>query len=290
MSTILVTAATGNVASHIVQQLVTLGMQVRAAVRSVGKAKLPPEVELVEFDLARPDTVLAAFAGVERAFLATPLVPNLVELDQTCVEAAKANNVQHLVKLSVMGADSEPDMLLGQLHFKSEQAIAQSGLAYTILRPNSFHQNYITYCSDTIKSQNAFYLPLGEGRLSLVDLRDVAAVAGAVLTQPIANHVGKAYQVTGATALSNHEVAAILSEVLNRPIQYVDVPESAAREAMQAAGAPDRQIDMVLGLYAQQKAGHYSAIAPTVEALTGHTPIPFAQFAQDYADRFVASS
>lgn len=288
MSTILVTAATGNVASHIVRQLIASGAQVRAAVRSIerAKAKLPSEAELVEFDLNRPETVAAAFQGVDRAFLATPLVPNLVALDQTCAEAAKAAGVKHLVKLSVMGAATEPEMLLAQAHLKAEQAVMNAGLAWTILRPNSFHQNYITYCSETIKAQNAFYLPLGDGKLSLVDLRDVAAVAGAVLTQPIKQHTEKVYRITGGEALSNEEVASMLSQQLGRDISYVDVPAAAAQEAMAAAGAPEQQIAMVLGLYAQQKAGHYAALERTVEMVTGQAPIPFARFAQDFAEQF----
>lgn len=283
--TILVTAATSNVGREVVRQLAAMGAKVRAAVRSRDRASdFSPEVERVEFDLSQPETVRSAFAGADKAFLMTPLAPNLVELDLTCLEAAKVSEIKQIVKLSVMGADTEPEMLLGQVHRQSESAIASSGIPYTFLRPNSFHQNYVTYASATIKAQNAFYLPLGEGKISFIDIRDVAAVATAVLTQ--SGHDGKAYTLTGSEALSNPEVAEILSAVLGRTITYTDIPAETARQAMQANGIRDRQIEMVLGLYERQKAGRYATLTPAIEQITGKTPIPFEQFARDYAGAF----
>jgi uncharacterized protein YbjT (DUF2867 family) len=283
--TILVTAATSNVGREVVRQLAAMGAKVRAAVRSLDRASgFPAEVERVLFDLSQPETVRSAFSGANRAFFMTPLAPNLVELDLTCLEAAKHAGIGQIVKLSVMGADTEPEMILGQAHRESEKAIAASGIPYTFLRPNSFHQNYIIYTSATIKAQNAFYLPLGEGKISFIDIRDVAAVAAEILTQ--GGHEGNAYTLTGSQALSNAEIARILSSVLGRTIAYTDSPADAAREAMQASGVPDRQIEMVLGLYERQKADRYATITSIVEQITGKTPIQFEQFVRDYADAF----
>jgi uncharacterized protein YbjT (DUF2867 family) len=178
-----------------------------------------------------------------------------------------------------MGADL--DILLGQMHRQVEQLLETSGIAYTILRPNSFQQNYITYTGATIKSQNTFYLPLGDGKLSLVDVRDVAAVAVIALTQP--GHDGAVYQLTGAEALSNSDIADILSSVLGRAIAYVDIPEEVARQAMQAAGLSDADINPVLSLYAVQKTGAYATISPEIEQITGKQPRRFEQFAREFA-------
>ncbi|MBD2579333.1 SDR family oxidoreductase [Oscillatoria sp. FACHB-1406] len=281
--TILVTAANSNVGREVVKHLVAMGAKVRAAVRSRA-SELPPEVERVEFDLNRPDTVRSAFAGVNKAFLMTPLAPNLVEFDLTCLEAAKASGIEQIVKLSVMGVDTEPDLLLGQSHGTSESAIASSGIPYTFLRPNSFYQNYIIYTSASIKAENAFYLPLGDGKISFIDIRDVAAVAARVLMQ--GGYQGQAYTLTGSEALNNSEVASILSAVLGRTITYVDIPPEIARQAMQSNQIPEIQIDMVLGLYDRQKAGDYATILPTVQDITGKPPIPFEQFVRDYVDAF----
>ena len=283
--TILVTAATSNVGREIVKQLANQNVKVKAAVRSLSRGKdLPSNVELVEFDLNQPATVEAAFVGVNKAFFMTPLVPNLVDLDTACLNAAKKAGIKQIVKLSIMGADTETDMLLAHSHRESEKLIEASGIPYTFLRPNSFFQNYIIYTGETIKSQAAFFLPLGDGKLSLIDIRDVATVATVVLTEN--GHAGKAYQITGTEALSNHEVANILSQVLGKTITYIDIPEITARQAMQGNGIPDRQIDMVLGLYAQQKFGNYAVITPTFTDITGKKPISFKQFTQKYADVF----
>ncbi|MGB3693273.1 MAG: SDR family oxidoreductase [Spirulinaceae cyanobacterium] len=283
--TILVTAATSNVGSQVVKQLAAKDVNIRAAVRNLNRAQnFPSGVEVVEFDLNKPETVEAAFRGVDKAFFMTPLAPNLVELDATCLEAAKKAGVKQIVKLSVMGADTEPEMLLGQCHRESEQLIAASGIPYTFLRPNSFHQNYLIYTAETIKNQNSFYLPLGEGKLSFIDIRDVAEVAAVVLTED--NHQNKAYQITGSQALSNYQIAEILSQVLGRTITYVDIPEEAAREAMTENGLPEKQVEMILRLYNRQKAGNYSTITPIVEEVTGKQPRTFEQFANDYAAAF----
>jgi uncharacterized protein YbjT (DUF2867 family) len=282
--TILVTGATGTVGSQVVKKLAEIGANVRAAVRSTSKAEKLSGVEVVEFDLNKPETVQSAFTGIDKLFLATPLVANMVELDATSLEAAKKAGVKHIVRLSVMGADGEPANPLCKLHREVEKMIESSGLSSTILRPNSFYQNYITFTGATIKSQNAFYLPLGDAKLSLVDTRDIAAVAAAALTED--GHEGKTYLVTGSEALDNKQIADIFSSVLGRTIQYVDVPEDAARDGMKEAGMPEPEMNLVLGLYADQKAGKYSNLSPVVEQITGKKPISFDQFAKDYAEAF----
>lgn len=283
--TILVTAATSNVGREVVKQLANENFKVKAAVRSISRAKnLPSSVELVEFDLNEPATVQAAFAGVDKAFFMTPLVPNLTELDATCLQAAKEAGIKHIVKLSVMGANTEADMLLAQSHRQAEQLIETSGINYTFLRPNSFFQNYLIYTGESIRNSNAFYLPLGDGKISLIDIRDLAKVTTVVLTTQ--GHENQAYQLTGSEALSNQEIAETLSNVLDKTISYVDIPEEVARQAMLDNQIPKIQIDMVLGLYAKQKEGKYSLINPTFKQLTGMESRKFEQFVQDYVTSF----
>lgn len=282
---ILVTGATGNVGGEVMRQLLAAGITPRVAVRSLSKAEALKAVgaEPVELDFQRPETLEPAFAGVEKVFWASPLTATMADLDRRTLVAAQKAGVQQIVRLSVMGA--ELDTALGRAHRQVEQQLEASGLAYTILRPNSFHQNYITYTGATIKSDHAFYLPLGDGKISFVDIRDVAAIAVHALTEP--GHTGETYLITGGEALSNTDVAAILSRVLGQTIAYVDIPEATARQAMQAAGIPDADGELVLSLYAAQKTGQYATISPVVEQITGKQPIRFAQFAQDSVAAFV---
>jgi len=285
-NTVLVTSATSNVGVPLVKQLAAQGVNVRAAVRSISKAQAlkASGVELVEMDLDKPETIPQAFAGVDKVFLTTPIAENMVETEAMCLEAAKNAGVKHIVKLSIMGVGFEPPISLGQLHQKGEENIAASGITYTFLRPNSFHQNYDTYVGQTIRTQNTFYLPLGNAKISFVDTRDIAAVAVAALTQT--GHEGRIYQITGSEALSNDEVASILSNILGREINYVAVSEDATKQALLTTGMPEARCELVLGLYARQAQGDYSNVSPVVEQVTGARGITFEQYVRDFAEVF----
>jgi len=283
---ILVTGATGNVGSHVVRQLSAIGVPVRAAVRSARESVSikGPGVELVELDFNQPGSLRAAFQGVEKVFLLTPFVPDMVELAHRAVEETRNANVRLIVRLSAMGADTEPGIQLGRWHREVERAIESSRVPFTILRPNSFMQNYSNLYSATIKSQNAFYLPMGEGKVSLIDVRDIAAVAVEALTQVGYDCVS--YDLTGPEALSNTEIAEILSRVTGRKIRYVAVTDGEARKSMTQAGIPEWAVDALMELYAVNRAGHTAAVTPAVQQITGKKPITFARFAADHADAF----
>jgi len=280
-NTILVTGATGNVGSQVVQQLIASGVTPRVAVRSINKAESLTKAgaEPVEMDLNRPETVQSALTGVDKVFLVSPFVPNMVELTAILIEAAKRANVQQIVKLSAL---AQPGIALSKWHSEMESAITSSGISFTFLRPNGFMQNFINAMAETIKSDNAFYLNAGDGKVSFVDTRDIASVAVAALIT--SGHEGQSYTITGAEALSHAETAAILSQVLGRTINYVDVPEDFVRQGMQGAGIPEPTVNALLELYASYKAGQAATVSPVVEQVTGKQPISFEQFVKDYAE------
>ena len=280
-NTILVTGATGNVGSQVVEQLIASGVTPRVAVRSINKAESLKKAgaEPVEMDLDRPETVQSALTGVDKVFLVSPFVPNMVELTAILIEAAKRANVQQIVKLSAL---AQPGIALSKWHEEMEKAITSSNIPFTFLRPNGFMQNFINAMAETIKSDNAFYLNAGDGKVSFVDTRDIASVAVAALIT--SGHEGQSYTITGAQALSHAETAAILSQVLGRTINYVDVPEDVVRQGMQGAGMPEPTVNALLELYASYKAGQAATVSPVVEQVTGKQPISFEQFAKDYAE------
>lgn len=280
-NTIFVTGATGNVGSQVVQQLIASGITPRVAVRSINKAESLKKAgaEPVEMDLDRPKTVQSAFAGVDKVFLVSPFVPNMVELTAILREAAKRANVQQIVRLSAL---AQPGIALSKWHCEMEKAIAKTGIPFTFLRPNGFMQNFVTAMAGTIKADNAFYLNAGDGKVSFVDTRDIASVAVAALTT--SGHEGQAYTVTGSEALSHPQAAFILSQVLGRTINYVDVPEDTVRQGMQGAGMPEPTVNALLELYASYKASQAATVSPVVEQVTGKQPISFEQFVKDYAE------
>jgi uncharacterized protein YbjT (DUF2867 family) len=254
-------------------------------VRNPSKAgDLPSEtVELAQGDLDDPGSLDAALVGVDRAFFVSAVDRRYVGWFGNFLAAAQRSDSPHIVKFSGMGARIDSPSEILRQHGETDGALADSGLPYTILRPNSFYQNLL-WSAGTIKDHGAFYLPIGSARQSLVDVRDIAAVAVAVLTG--AGHEGNTYVITGPESLSYHEVADKLSAVLGRSIRYVDVSPEAALDSMLKAGMPEWNARAVTELYGVFAAGQAAETTNTVEQITGRGPISFDQFARDHAAAF----
>src|SRR6266480_5845813 len=219
VKTILVTGATGTVGRDVTKLLSKKGAAIRAGVRDQAKARpqFDDDIALATFDFENEASFARALGGVTKVFLLPPLLPNQVELTNAFVDAAKRAGVRRIVKLSAIGVDNEIQFTVGKWHAANEQHIRESGLAFTFLRPNSFMQNFITYFPPR---DGTIYLPWGNGKASLVDARDIAAVAAEALTSE--GPEGKTYTLTGPAALGIAEVASILSEVAGREINDGD--------------------------------------------------------------------
>jgi uncharacterized protein YbjT (DUF2867 family) len=282
--TILVTGATGNVGSQVVKQLSSFSGIVRAAVQSKNRADdiKNTKAELVEMNFNNSETIEAAFKGIQKLFLLTPFVPEMLEMSKNLIREAKKANVNHIVKQSAFGSDLEDGITMNKLHRQVEEAIESSGINYTFLRPMSFMQNYLGLRS--IKSQGVFYAPLLDSRTSFVDLRDIAAVAVEALTR--SGHENKAYNITGPEAVSNYDIANILSKTTGRKITYVNTSDDDARKGMKENGMQEWTINALMELYNFQKAGRASDVSLDVERVTNRKPISFEQFAKDYSEAF----
>jgi uncharacterized protein YbjT (DUF2867 family) len=281
---ILVTGSTGTVGSEVVKQLAATGAAIRAAVQLTSNTETIRQAGAEPFvmNFADAESVRAALEGVEKAFLLTPVIQDQTGVTAGFVAAAKEAGLQHIVKLSVLGVDSDSDFLLGKQHRQSERDIADSGIAFTFLRPNFFMQNFLGQTS--IKAQGAFYDSSGDARASHVDVRDIAAIAVAALTE--SGHESKIYEITGPQALSNFEIADILSSVTGKKIAYVPVSDDDARQGMKAAGMPEWLIEALIELIQIKRAGNAQTISTDVEPLLGRRPIAFEQFARDHVEAF----
>jgi uncharacterized protein YbjT (DUF2867 family) len=283
---ILVIGATGNVGSELVKKLSKAGLKTRAAVHNISKMdkmKLP-NVEVVDLDYEKPDSILKAMQGVEKIFIVTHLTDKMVEYTERVIDAAKKSGIRHIVRSSAMGVDAEPGITLGKWHRECDDLLAKSKIPYTILRPNAFMQNFINFNAQTIKSENAFYMPAGKGKISYIDVRDLAEVALKVLTEN--GHLGKRYNLTGPKTYDHYQIAEILSKVLGRKISYVDIPSESAKQNMQQMHLPEWYINCMLELNASWKTDYGSVVDPDIEILLERAPISFEQFAKDYADAF----
>src|SRR5438067_6202973 len=267
--TVLVTGATGTIGRDLVKIFSENGVPVRAGVRDQAKAtkQFGANIALATFDFEDAASFPDSLKDVEKVFLLPPPIPNQVAVTNAFIDATKRAGVRHIVKLSVIGADTEPPFAFGKWHAASDQHVRESGLAFTFLRPNSFMQNFINYFPPR---DGAIYLPWGNGRASFVDTRDIAEVAAQALTNE--SHANQTYTLTGPEALSIGGIADILSKTAGREIKYVDVPESAARDGMLQAGLPPWQVDALLELQAINKESCWSAVTQDVEKVTGRPP------------------
>jgi uncharacterized protein YbjT (DUF2867 family) len=282
---ILVTGATGRVGGEVVRQLLATGKSVRALVRdaAAATAKLPVGVEIAQGDFEHPETLEAAMQGVDKVYLLVPGTPELPRQERAAIEAAQRAGVNHVVKHSVIGA-RDPAIALAKLHRASEAQLEFSGLAWTFVRPGSFMTNALGWAM-SIKAQGGVFQPLGDGRVAMVDPRDIAAVAVTALTEP--GHEGKAYEVTGPEALSMTEHVKLLSDAIGKPIRYVDVPETAAREMMlDRLRMPRPVVEALLEVLAQIKAGKAARVSEDVERVTGRPPRRFEAWAAENAAAF----
>jgi uncharacterized protein YbjT (DUF2867 family) len=290
--TILVMGATGTLGGEVVKQLSssTPAVNIKAGVHSaqnVNKVKDGDKVEVVLIDYNKPETLKEALSQVDKVFLLTPDVPNAHELASNLVIEAKKAGIRHIVKQSVMGADLEADVGTFRLHRQAEKIIEQSEIPFTFLRPNEFMQNFVNFHSHFIKNNNAFYLPLEDAKVSLVDVRDIAAVAVKSLTEDRSDkHNNKTYLITGPEALSYYQAAEILSSATDKKISYVNISEEEARGAMKEMGMSDWLINTISELHDYFRKGNASQVSSAVEEVTGKKPISFSQFAKDYAEAF----
>lgn len=274
---ICITGAGGTVGSAVVKDLQSANQPFRLAYFSHEKAESAHKkgFEAVVIDYNRPDTLKEAFAGCDKLFLLGPNSLDQTVLELNAVKAAKASGVRHIVKQSVMGAVEE-SYSLAKVHRPIEKAIESSGLAWTFLRPNSFMQNVITFMSDTIRAEGAFYSTSGEAKISHVDVGDIAAVATRVLTNR--NHEMKAYTLTGPEALTYDEIANVLSIELGSTIKHVSLSPSDLKQGMLAEGMPEQLAERMIDLERYFRENRASSISGDIKTVTGTDPRSFRNF------------
>jgi uncharacterized protein YbjT (DUF2867 family) len=295
--TILVTGATGTVGSEVIKQIAAAtssGINIRAAVHSRNKSEQLRHfdnkgVEIVDLDYTKPETVSHALNKVDKVFLQTLPTPDVADICSIVVKESKKNGVKYIVKLSAMGAGSVPESTILQLHGEEEKIIEDSGISHTFLRPPAFMQNFVTQFGHTIRTQNAFYAPAGEAKMSFIDTRDIAAVAVTMLmsnSNGVSQYQNKAYDITGQVALSYRQVADILSDEVGKKISYANIAEEDARKAMKQISLGDWFIDIMIELFRTIRSGYGSETTEAVERITGRKPLSFTRFAKDYAGVF----
>lgn len=281
---ILVTGATGNIGQELVRQLTEANVPVRALVRDASRAGELKDLgaELAVGDLANTASVDAALVGVDAAFLLTSTDPKQVELQGNFIEAAKRANLGHLVKLSVVGAAPDAPAQLMRWHAQTEADLVASGVPFTNIRPHVFYQYYL-YLAPMVIGTGGFTSSLKSGvKLASIDIRDIAATAKAILTNP-APHAGQTYFLTGPEPFSNDDLAAKIGNIVGKPVGYTWSPGEFSRAAMRDMGFAEWMADVVTEMDEAYSTGNYSYTTSAVKDITGNDPRSVDQFLEEFA-------
>lgn len=278
---VMVTGGTGTVGSAVASGLVARGVDVSVLTRGGGK-NVPAGAKTVVGDLGDPATVRQVFAGFDAVFLVNVVSPAEATEGLFGLNGARGSGVRRIVYLSVAAADQA----LHLPHFGSkylvEQALAQSGLEYTVLRPNNFYQNDYWW-KDVMLQYGVYPQPIGSKGLSRIDVRDIAD--GAVAAFVSDDHVGEIYEMGGPDLCTGENTAQTWSEVLGREIRFAgDDLDAWEEQNLRYLPAPVVYDFRLMYKYFQDRGLELAdADAARQAKLLGHPPRRFADFAREAA-------
>ncbi|RPE64508.1 uncharacterized protein YbjT (DUF2867 family) [Tibeticola sediminis] len=279
MPRVLVTGATGNIGRALVAQLLHDAPDFEVIAASP-KGEPVAQASGRALNLLEPASTRSAMQGVDRLFLVTPAHPDMETMTLHAVNAARSEGVQHIVRVSGAGADPTSDIAIARLQGRCDQIVIDSGLAYTLLRPKNFMQNFTSFLRDMIRS-GTVYSSQGEGRVPFIDARDIAAVAARVLMAPD-DHAGRAYTLTGPQALTNAEALAVISREIGRTVTLVPISEDQAMAGMRQAGMPEPLVQAMSSLNRIIAAGWVAEVTDDVPRLLGRPATAWPDFVAEH--------
>jgi uncharacterized protein YbjT (DUF2867 family) len=288
--TILVTGAGGKTGSYVVEQLIEEGFPVRAFVRSLderAKRLTSLGAEVVVGDFLDIKSVRSAMHGTKRAYFCYPPADRLLEATTNFAIVAKEVDLEAVVNMSQIEVrDAHPSHLANQ-HWLGESVLEWADVGVTHIRPTFFAEMSLILNGKTITSEGKMYLPYGDGKHAPVAAEDIARVVVGVLKDP-GPHAGKIYKVTGQKELSITEVAAIFTEVLGKPVEYVDIPLEAWQKALADLGHPPFLIQHLGHMAEDHKNGHFAGVTDVVQKVGGREPQSLEDFIRGNAQAFGA--
>jgi uncharacterized protein YbjT (DUF2867 family) len=277
---ILVTGATGNTGRVVADELLRLGHPVVAMARGPARRDQLAARGLtsVHGDFDDPPSLARALAGARAAYLVCTPDERLVARETAFIRAARAAGVRHVVKCSALLADERGETRNLRSHGIIERALAESGMDHTIVRPTGFMQTFTLFAWDTIEKAGVISNPTGDGKMPLVDVRDVARVAVKALTEP--GHAGHTYDLTGPEALDGERMAEILTAVLGRPISFLPAAPAPFAVMMRLLGVPPTPREHVVKIMRMTREHRLERVHATLARL-GVEPTTYEQFLRD---------
>jgi uncharacterized protein YbjT (DUF2867 family) len=282
-TTYLVTGATGNIGSRVVERLLRGGERPRVLVRDAAKAarRYGDRVDVRVGDFDDSASLSAAVDGVDVVFLVTAGA-DLAEKDKRAADVAKSAGVRLLVKLST--DDVAHGVGTGVWHREGEAAIRDSGVGFVFVQPSGFMDNFLNW-ADAIKADGVIRCAAGEGVIPFIHCDDIADVAIAAMTEP--HYAGQSLPITGPQALSFADMTAKVGAAIGRELRFEPRSEDDERRAQAAWGSPQAMIEARLSIFRAMRDGRLTAVSDNVTKILGREPISFDQWAQQNAAAFV---
>lgn len=274
--TILVTGATGSVGRLVVDELLATGVPVRALTVDPGRAKLPPDAEVVVGSLAKPSTLPVALKGVSAVYLA----PMARTVRRFCELAADAG-VERVVALSGSSVGDGHEGSSGNEYGAVEAAVREAGFAWTFLRPGAFMNNTLDW-ADMVRAGEV-RMAYGDATQTPIDLRDIAAVAARVCVED--GHVGATHVLSGPEAISLREQVATLGSVLGKEIRFHELTRDEQRALWIGYGVPETAVDWLLDGF-EETLRHPQVPTGVVEELLGRPGTTYAEWVAARRDVF----
>jgi uncharacterized protein YbjT (DUF2867 family) len=279
---IVVTGATGNVGQPLVRALAESGERVTAVSRGIAPVNLPGGTRHVRADLATPDSLQPAFAGAEALFLhdggagAHGLDPRAI------LDVADAAGVRRVVLLSSQGVATRPESAShGGVMRAVEEAVRESGLAWTILRAGGFASNAFAW-AESVRAERSIAAPFGDTGIPVIDPADIAEVAAAALRKD--EHTGHIYVLNGPAAVTPRQQAQAIAAALGEPVRFVELTRTEAHARM-AAFMPEPVVQTTLAVLGEPNAAELR-LSPDVERVLGRAPHSFAEWARRNVEAF----
>ncbi|MGB6631669.1 MAG: NAD(P)H-binding protein, partial [Terriglobales bacterium] len=276
----LITGATGDIGSRIVERLLQRNIRPRVLVRNQAKARslFGERVDVFVGDLAEPASMRDALKGADAIYLVN-VGPEIPRRDGSVAVLAKEEGANRIVKLSSL--DVEHGLAIGAWHEKGEAAIRAVGIPFTFVRPTGFMSNLLAW-AHSIKTEKIVRSSTADGRWPFIHSEDIAAVSVEALVST--NYVGQSLPITGPDSLTFGEATATIAEAIGERLKYQAISDEEAREHYSKVSGSQEETEAHVTLWRAIREGRLASVTHEVERILGRKPITLTQWAAENAD------
>ena len=270
--TLFISGAGGKLGRLVVEQLLARGYagKIVAGTRDPSKLADLRGVEVRQADFGDVDGLVKALAGVDKMLIvSTDQIGTRLESHVRAIEAAKRAGIKEIAYTSMPAPEQPSAITFAPEHFGTEEAIKASGIPYTILRMTWYAENLLGSLPSALAS-GQWYSSAAGGRTGYVTRLDCARAAAGALLVAASNQT---LTVTGPAAVSNAEIAAIVTKVTGKPLAVIEVTDEQLGAGAKAAGVPDFVVDhFIVAFDRNAREGKVDLSTDAVETLWGTKP------------------